>query len=264
MDFSRLDKTISEPFYIQLKNLLIDEISSNKLRSMQRIPSVRTISKLAGVSPMTVTQAIRILQNEGWLYSIPGKGTFVEEKLKVIQKWQRIVGFSDEIRTQGLVPNTKVIAFVNEALIDKSVAEKLRLDLGSNVIKLARIRYANNLPVAFATAYLDSTQVPGIENIDFGKQSLYHVLQTTYQKVLSRAYQTIEMVKVDKTIGDYLQLEPDSECFLTERITYTDDDLPIEYVKSYYRGDHMRFSVELGTNGISSLSEIKNIVKHRP
>jgi GntR family transcriptional regulator len=261
MDFSKLDKNSSEPFYIQLKNLILDEIKRGNFKPNQKIPSIREISNDANISPMTVAQTIKMLQSEGWLYSIPGKGTFVERERKIEQKWERIVGFSEEIRSQGLIPKSKVLSFKVEKIEDIEVARCLEMGLNTKVVRLERIRYANDLPIAYANVYMDYEKIPGILEIDFDENSLYDILQSQFNISLIQANQTIEIVHANQKISQYLEIEPNSACFKTKRTTMTIEQLPIEYVESIYRGDLMRFRLEIGTFGENGITTIKNIIK---
>jgi DNA-binding GntR family transcriptional regulator len=42
-----------------------------------RLPSAKTLAEQMGVAPNTVQQALRVLREEGLIYSVPGMGTFI-------------------------------------------------------------------------------------------------------------------------------------------------------------------------------------------
>lgn len=68
-----------EPLYLQIKEYFQDLISSKRLSAHDRIPTEREIMEKFSVSRITVTNALTELVREGWIYRIPGKGSFVQD-----------------------------------------------------------------------------------------------------------------------------------------------------------------------------------------
>ena len=69
----------SRPLYKQLKEYIRTWIESNRLQPGDKIPTERELSRLLGVSRLTVRQAIAELVEEGILYRVQGSGTYVAE-----------------------------------------------------------------------------------------------------------------------------------------------------------------------------------------
>lgn len=74
-----LDLTSGVPLYEQICNKTIELIAKGTLKENDRMPSVRTFAKDAGITPNTVAKAYQELENKKILYSIPGKGSFVSK-----------------------------------------------------------------------------------------------------------------------------------------------------------------------------------------
>ncbi|MBC2580733.1 GntR family transcriptional regulator [Clostridium sp. DJ247] len=72
-----LDLRSRLPIYEQLvekfKELIITEI----LKKDEKLPSVRTLANELTINPNTIQKAYRELETQGYIYSIPGKGSFV-------------------------------------------------------------------------------------------------------------------------------------------------------------------------------------------
>jgi GntR family transcriptional regulator len=75
----RIDHEGAEFPYRQLANLLRAAIKSGRYPPGRRIPSVRALMRDTGMGGMTVQRAIHVLVEEGLLYTVPGRGTFVME-----------------------------------------------------------------------------------------------------------------------------------------------------------------------------------------
>lgn len=68
------------PLYEQIKNEVKENILKNKISEGQQLPSVRTLSKDLKVSILTVKKAYDELEEEGFVESRQGLGTFVAAK----------------------------------------------------------------------------------------------------------------------------------------------------------------------------------------
>ncbi|MEI8094574.1 MAG: GntR family transcriptional regulator [Spirochaetales bacterium] len=75
-----LDPNSSEPLYLQMANLLRNRILSGELKVNERIEPELELSQLHGLSRGTVREALDLLEEEGFLRRIQGKGTFVLHK----------------------------------------------------------------------------------------------------------------------------------------------------------------------------------------
>jgi GntR family transcriptional regulator of arabinose operon len=67
------------PLYLQIQEYYKNKISSKKLSEHEKIPPEREIMEKFNVSRITVANALAELAKEGWIYRIPGKGSFVQE-----------------------------------------------------------------------------------------------------------------------------------------------------------------------------------------
>lgn len=79
MIFSKIDFNDEEPLYLQIENYIKSMIASNLLVSNGKLPATRELSKLLGVSRNSVITAYENLEEEGILYTVKGRGTFVSE-----------------------------------------------------------------------------------------------------------------------------------------------------------------------------------------
>lgn len=67
------------PLYIQIQDYFKDRIASGQLKVSDKIPSEKELMEQFGVSRITVANALIQLAKEGWIYRIPGRGSFVSE-----------------------------------------------------------------------------------------------------------------------------------------------------------------------------------------
>jgi GntR family transcriptional regulator len=72
-----LDVRSRKPIYEQLMDKLKELMITEVLKENERLPSVRTLAKELTVNPNTIQKAFRQLEMEGFIYTLPGKGSFV-------------------------------------------------------------------------------------------------------------------------------------------------------------------------------------------
>ena len=66
----------SRPIYEQIKDGLRKLIVTGALRADEKLPSVRSLAGQLAINPNTIQRAYNELEGEGYIYSVPGKGSF--------------------------------------------------------------------------------------------------------------------------------------------------------------------------------------------
>jgi GntR family transcriptional regulator len=245
----RLEREAPDPLYVQLKDSLAAEIRSGRYRAHTRLPSERELSDRFHVSRMTVRQSLLELARDGVIYTRVGKGTFVAEP-KIDQQLRALTGFTQDMRARGEAAKSCVLeAAVLPASHEQAAA--LRLMPQAEVVKLARLRVAEDMPLALETAYLPFALCPNLLLHDFAVESLYEVLETEYHLTLVGAEQTIEAGLADAREAELLEMVLPAAVLRIRRLTYAADGTPVEYVQSAYRGDRYKFRSTLQARGMA-------------
>lgn len=113
-------KSLHEQIEDEMKRLII----SGVMKPDEQLPSVRELSVSMTVNPNTVQRAYKQLEQDGFIYSIKGKGNFVSTLSKTESRKR-----SDEL-LQSLLQTVKELAFLGEeqavlqALISRVYQEK--------------------------------------------------------------------------------------------------------------------------------------------
>lgn len=68
------------PIYKQLKNQIKNSIISNELKPGDKLPSIRILAKDLNISVITTKAAYEELEHDGYVETIPAKGTYVSNK----------------------------------------------------------------------------------------------------------------------------------------------------------------------------------------
>lgn len=238
-----LDKKGPLPLYYQIKELLKAKIESGEFQPHERLPSENELEQLFRVSRMTARRALSELENEGYVYREQGRGTFVAEP-KLRQSLLRLTGFTEDMLARGLKPGARVLEV--QVLREKTVTEKMGIPSDEELVKVQRIRLANDEPMALETSYVRRVLCPGLEEEDLNDRSLYKTLNERYGIQLGKAHQTLEAKLADEFESQVLGIPVGRPVLHIERLTFLEDETtPVEYVRSTYRADRYRFYVEL-------------------
>lgn len=230
-----LDRASGVPLHAQLKSVLCEQIATGALPPRAKLPSERELCRQYGVSRITVRRALAEMAQEGWVYSSVGKGTYVRAA-KVDSELRPLTGFTEEMRQKGLTVSSQVLENVL-VHADMFLAERLQVPRSSEVVKLRRLRVADGIPYAVQVAYLPHVLCPGILRFDFSQSSLFDILRTVYGLCLAKADMVIEAVLAQPEEASLLQLDGPAAVLVTEQTTYLDNGVPIEWVRSIFRGD---------------------------
>ena len=89
------------PIYDQIYNQIKQQIISGALQPDEAMPSIRGLARDLRISVITTKRASDELENEGFIYTLPGKGCFVAERSTELlreENLKKIEGHMQEIR----------------------------------------------------------------------------------------------------------------------------------------------------------------------
>jgi len=146
------------------------------------------------------------------------------------------------MREMGLVPSTQVLSqkiFPANAF----ARDRLGLEQGSKILRLNRLRLANDVPMMLEIRYIRTDRCPGIEQHDLSS-SLWKVFEETYGLKPYRHSQHLSITKITGNQSSLLGLGNDALVFLITGVTYLADGKPIECEESLYRSDKYDLAFE--------------------
>ncbi|MFL5705119.1 MAG: GntR family transcriptional regulator [Ktedonobacteraceae bacterium] len=238
-----IDPNSSIPLYVQLKEILREQIHTETWKPGDRIPSEAEIREYFAVSRATVRQAITELEQDGLLVRQQGRGTFVR-KPKIEWTLRNFYSYTQDLTERGLHPETRLLMF--EVVLRKAIArEVFGLEEKEPLIKLVRLRLAAGDPLMLETTYLPECFVPGLVEEEVRTHALYTLLEEKYGMRLERAMESFEPILVDEFASKMLEVPKGSPALYLERIGALADGRRVELSQTIVRGDRSRYLVEL-------------------
>jgi len=229
--------------YFQLKELILAEIKKGNYKSGDLIPTEIELSEGFEISRTTVRQAITELVQEGWLYRVKSKGTYVSYPKLGQDFITKIEPFEDQIMRLGMKPSTEVLEFkVKKAT--KEIAKNLEIGEGDKVIYLLRRRFADAAPIVMLETYLPYEKCSFLMDCDFVKDSLYKLLAKKGEEFqVTKVRRIVEVTEAGAKDVTYLNMKKGKPIQFFSSVGYNALDKPIECSLARYRGDRSRFEV---------------------
>ena len=112
------------PIYEQLVEKIKELIINQVLKADEQLPAVRTLASELTVNPNTIQKAYRELETRGYIYSVPGKGSFVKSvivaehsaRLRALQA--NLIKTASEMIYLGMTPQ-ELVSFIQVELSKK-------------------------------------------------------------------------------------------------------------------------------------------------
>lgn len=97
------------PIYEQVRDGLRQLMVTGAIQPGDKLPSVRSMASELAINPNTIQRAYEALEQEGYVYSVPGKGSFAAQREEIKEKRReellaRLDGLADELIYLGMTP----------------------------------------------------------------------------------------------------------------------------------------------------------------
>ena len=104
----------SRPIYEQIRDGLKKLIVTGAMAPDEKLPSVRSLATQLSINPNTIQRAYNELENEGYIYSVPGKGSFAAERTGAdMARRQELMG-----QVRELIAELRYLGVREEELLD--------------------------------------------------------------------------------------------------------------------------------------------------
>jgi len=226
---------MANPVYIKIVEDIKQKVNSAELKPGDTVPPETALCREYGVSRMTVRKGLAILANEGYIFSVPGKGSYV--KKPEVNKYTL---FYDEMN--NLINSVDKARLLEVTIImpDEKLADELQTTRNKHVIMIRRLFYTDGVPVAYDIKYLLYNKgMPVVEK---------EIEQATFQEMVSGSMPIFALKKrisisaqvPSEEIKRYLNIGDELALLVVEQKLYNNENKPIGIGLTYYRGDYIK------------------------
>jgi GntR family transcriptional regulator len=224
------------PRYYEIEQALRTRVAA--LEADSPLPSDAQLCEEFGVSRMTARNAVQRLVQDGLVYRVPGRGTFVAAG-DAHRTATHILSFSDEMRRRGRQPSSRLV----ESSVRPATDEE-RTRLGSDeVAVLRRVRLADGEPLALETAVFPAVRVAQVLEGDLERVSLFERL-TASGLVPTAGRAAIAAQSATDEDARLLGVERGEPLLVERRLIRDQHGDPLEWTESRYVGSRYGLDVD--------------------
>ncbi|MFF4581763.1 GntR family transcriptional regulator [Streptomyces sp. NPDC001389] len=227
------------PKYYAVKARIADLL--DELGEGGALPTERDLAERYEVSRETVRQALRELLLEGRLRR-SGRGTVVAGPK--LEQPLSLASYTEGVRRQGRRPGRRLIG-LERFPCPPELARGIGAEPGEPVWHLERVLLADDERVGLESTYVRVSRAPRLD-IDFQPDSsFYGYLRDSLGISFGDADEKLETVLATPREALLIGTPPALPMLLIHRFSRDQDGLPLERVRSLYRGDRFSFTTRL-------------------
>ncbi len=228
----------------ELKNKIRTEILNGDYddegSSSTQLPSENKLAERFNVSRSTIREVLALLTQEGLVYKINGKGSFIRKNISTLNfNINNLYSINAAIRKIGAEPTSELLS-INKIIANDIILDKLHLEDKSHCLEIKRIRYADESVAVYSEHYfrmdlgIDIEEVKNCDSIfDYfeGKGVYVSYSKAKIQSAILTRYQVHQLKSEVKSF------------LLLDEIFYTEKGEIIGCTKDYYCDDVFSFDV---------------------
>jgi len=237
-----IDRHSYLPAYVQLVNILRDQVANGTYRPGDRLPSESELCARYGVSPMTVRRSINILADQGIVDPVQGLGTFAKP---IELSAARFDLKNLERQLSGDQVTVKVLEATIHSANDR-VARKLDVEPGARVIYIRRQILQEANPFLYHREYLVYDPTRPLVEAELEVTSLRGLFSGQGSSELKRGNLSIEATVVNETESRLLGVPVGTAAFQLEHIFYDFDDRPVSWGWFICPSTRLSFEASIG------------------
>jgi GntR family transcriptional regulator len=228
------------PFYRQLADDLRARILDGEFSLRDPIPTEARLSDAYRTSRITVRHALALLEQEGLVHREQGRGSFVRPRTIAVGP-RRLTSFSQELRERGVAHASRLIA-LDEVALPADVP--LDLDGSGRALRIERVRFADQRPIAHQVTHIPADLGAGIETRLREGGSLYASLREAHGLDVDSADETYRVAGASREAAALLSVAPGAPVFVVERVGFA-RARRVEWTLSVVRGEDYEVHVHL-------------------
>lgn len=237
--------------YLEISKDIISEIESGYLQPGDKILSENELIKKYKISNTTARKILLEIELKGYVLRLKGKGTFVVNRSEDMHL-TRILGsfdtmkdsFSNNLIKEGLTPRNLMM---EKVILENGISTNVNgrnYSIEGPVLKLHRLRYANDILMKDETKYVSMTICKKIHLQDLDKSSLFQLYEDKYNLQIENVQRTIgTTVQYPDTLNNFFENEIPLAMFILNGICTVGKGKIVEIEYSLYRGDKYRFAI---------------------
>jgi GntR family transcriptional regulator len=227
----------------QLRARLLASITSDDLKPGDQLPTEAKLAERFGVARSTVREALKLLEQDGIVHAIQGRGRFLSPlgSVRVERPITVYESISEMLANLGYRVTTLVLG-VEEATADERVASALDISAGDPLIRLVRLRLGDDEPMVLSVNSIVRDCLPGPVSFRDWSTSITEALAAHGHPIASSVAR-ISATDLPAEYAERYDLGQFDPWLLIEETGITHDGARVLHALDYHRGSEFTFNV---------------------
>ena len=230
----------------ELKNSLLKYIGESSSQGEYKLPSEKNVAQQLGVSRIALREVLKELRNDGVLYSLHGKGTYINKNFTNLKfRFTPAREFLKSIQASGFNASVELVGYEIKEL-DKKNKINLNLDDEEKLLTIYKVFFADDKPVIFC---IDTLPYKYFMDMEIDENE---IAQSTFDFLKDKAYLVVENDICEMTAVLGSTVPPNFDLYKSkienkplikqESVYYTLTQEPVMCVNAFFDTEHLKLS----------------------
>lgn len=246
----QIDRNSIVPFYYQLQEILREDIDSGRRVPDEMLPSEAELAATFGVSRTVIRKALDILENDGVVIRIKGRGTLVAARKF---RYETIAGPGMWKRGWQRLPRLARTLDVRRSTAGAQLGRTLDVDPAGEVFEVSVVHAVDDVPCSLGHIFLraDASTATaalfdggGLPTLEVDGPEAFTQLVDRYVIHVTESEVTVEATVAEEFEAEMLRIPKGTAAFLITARDFNEAG-PFSLSRSVVRSDHFRFAVRV-------------------
>lgn len=236
-------KKNTKPLSQIVKKKISEYIKEQEISIDDKLPSESELVEMMGVSRVTIREALAQLEQQGIVYKIQGKGTFLKRVPVEMENGLEVLYSPTELMNKfGYNPKTVYLPTkIGEP--DSIIKEKLNLDSNDKVVTYRRKRFADGELAVYGVDSVPVDYFPDEVPDRLPRESMLNFLEEDLNLRIEFARTEIIPIIFDDKMANFLEVKQDTIFLLLNQIHINNSGKPVVYSLDYFNSDVFKFII---------------------
>jgi GntR family transcriptional regulator len=226
----------------RVRDDLLSRISSGRIPPGSKLPPEPELAEELGVSRPTLREALRSLEEDGFVTRTRGAGTYATHRPRLRNNLDVNFGVTEAIRASGMEPGTSRSAVHTGGASDEEAAA-LDLTQGDPVVRLERLRTADDEPVVLSVDVVSASRVAASELSSMPLDGSVYELLERHGTPVEHGVVSVEPARADRALARRLGVKSGALLMYLRQVDYGREGEPLLLSHEHHLADAFEFTV---------------------
>jgi GntR family transcriptional regulator len=226
----------------RVRDDLLSRIASGRIQPGAKLPPEPELAEEMGVSRPTLREALRSLEEDGFVTRTSGAGTYATYRPRLRNNLDVNFGVTEAIRAAGMQPGTSESSVHTGAATDEE-ASILDLHEGDPVVRLERVRTADGRAVVFSVDVVAASRVGAAELSSMPLDGSVYELLERHGTSVEHGVVSLEPARADRALAKRLAVKPGGLLLYLRQVDYGREGEPLLLSHEHHLSEAFEFTV---------------------